>query len=175
MTRLPKAALAEIECSDAASSQQRRNTQTIDQRIASAAGLGQIEAAGVGDGQRHQSADAVVVLGHGNILAVDLGSGSFQRLAANLADLPAVAGHDVHGDVLLQQRVAAVCCHLGDDVRIVLQTLDQHYPVIDLAGHGAELGGVGLLVGVSGHIVNALGLVQLRIFQGAPTGLAGAP
>ena len=62
MTRLPMAALAEIECSDAASSLQRRNTQTIDQRIDSAAGLGQIEAAGVGDGQRHQSADAVSAL-----------------------------------------------------------------------------------------------------------------
>ena len=36
--------------------------------------------------------------------------------------------------------------------------------MIDLAGHGAELGGIGFLLSVAGDVINALRLVQLRLY-----------
>ena len=158
--------------------------------VAHAASLGQIEAAGVDDRKGDKGVAGSLVRLHAHIVAVN-GRGVRQQLVLQMllrhvveharlhirvagivlqqaqhvgavdgAERIALHSGDHDLDAVLEQRIAVVGADLGHGVVVILQALDQQ-----LAGAGGdEVGGLGLLIGVAGHIVQALAL-QLGLYE----------
>ena len=79
----------------------------------------------------------------------------------DVADLHSLnlGNHDL--DVIPEQGVAVIGADFGGSVDIIFQTLDEHDTLAVSPGDGDEVSGFGLVGGMAGDIVDALGLVQL--------------
>lgn len=170
------------------SERQARQTEHREHPGSAGAGLRQVEAAGVDDGEGHKGVDRALVGLHVHVIRVHRGAGRQQTVlemllrhvvvqtgidigiarivlqqtehvrAVDAAQGIALGGSDHDPDAVLEERVGVIRAHLGHRVVVVLQTLD-----LQIAGGGGDkVGGVRLGLGVTGHIVEAVAL-HLRL------------
>ncbi len=98
-----------------------------------------------------------VILDHTNCVTVDGCCCCNAGLAAHVADHTALSRCNHNCDRILEQRVAVVCCDLGDDILIIFKTLNS-----ECAGGNRNKGRcICFLIRLILDVVDALRLIQL--------------